>query len=113
MRLHLLLPKVDPKALPVPAKCVYPDCKSLQVRLHPPGVSQAASVPIGSKGWPCCCICWDESYGAVSLALDRVASRALQDGGLRDGASRRRTRPRTQARASLGGESKPKPWVGT
>jgi transposase-like protein len=36
MRLHLLLPKVDPKALPVPAKCVYPDCKSLQVRLHQP-----------------------------------------------------------------------------
>jgi len=36
MRLHLLLPKVDPKALPVPAKCVYPDCTSKQVRLHQP-----------------------------------------------------------------------------
>ncbi len=36
MRLHLLLPKVDPKALPVPSQCVYPDCTSKQVRLHQP-----------------------------------------------------------------------------
>ena len=36
MRLHLLLPKVDPKALPVPEKCVDPDCTSKQVRLHQP-----------------------------------------------------------------------------
>ncbi len=36
MRLHLLLPKVDPKALPVPSKCVYPDCTSQQVRFHQP-----------------------------------------------------------------------------
>src|SRR5260221_60649 len=40
MRLHLLLPKVDPKALAVPSKCAYPDCTSLQVRLHQP-VSKA------------------------------------------------------------------------
>jgi hypothetical protein len=36
MRLHLLLPKVDPKAIPMPSKCAYADCKSLQVRLHQP-----------------------------------------------------------------------------
>ncbi len=36
MRLHLLLPKVDPKAIPVPSKCAYADCTSLQVRLHQP-----------------------------------------------------------------------------
>jgi transposase-like protein len=36
MRLHLLLPKVDPKAMPVPSKCAYPDCESKQVRLHQP-----------------------------------------------------------------------------
>ena len=36
MRLHLLLPKVDPKAIPVPSKCAYANCKSLQVRLHQP-----------------------------------------------------------------------------
>lgn len=40
MRLHLLLPKVDPKAIPVPLKCAYPDCPSKQVRLHQP-VSKA------------------------------------------------------------------------
>jgi transposase-like protein len=40
MRLHLLLPKVDPKAIAVPSKCAYPECKSLQVRLHQP-VSKA------------------------------------------------------------------------
>jgi hypothetical protein len=36
MRLHLVLPKVDPKAIPIPSKCAYADCKSLQVRLHQP-----------------------------------------------------------------------------
>src|SRR6266581_9169044 len=36
MRLHLLLPKVNPKAIPVPSKCAYANCKSLQVRLHQP-----------------------------------------------------------------------------
>ncbi len=36
MRLHLLLPKVDPQAIPVPSKCAYPDCTSIQVRLHQP-----------------------------------------------------------------------------
>jgi hypothetical protein len=93
MRLHLLLPKVDPKAIPVPSQCAYADCTSLQVRLHqpvqkalrdtvhrqvevhryrclkcgrtlrvyPPGVSHATSVQIGSKGSPCCCICWDSA----------------------------------------------------
>jgi hypothetical protein len=40
MRLHLLLSKVDPKAMAVPTKCAYADCKSLQVRLHQP-VSKA------------------------------------------------------------------------
>src|SRR5258707_10018899 len=40
MRLHLLLPKVDPKALAVPSRCAYADCTSLQVRLHQP-VSKA------------------------------------------------------------------------
>ena len=40
MRLHLLLPKVDPKAMPVPSKCGYADCTSHQVRLHQP-VSKA------------------------------------------------------------------------
>jgi transposase-like protein len=40
MRLHLLLPKVDPKAIPVPSKCAYSDCTSKQVRLHQP-VSKA------------------------------------------------------------------------
>ncbi len=34
MRLHLLLPKVDPKAIPVPSKCGYADCTSKQVRMH-------------------------------------------------------------------------------
>jgi len=36
MRFHLLLPKVDPKAMPVPSKCGYADCMSHQVRLHQP-----------------------------------------------------------------------------
>src|SRR5712692_523748 len=36
MRLHLLLPKVDPKAIPVPSKCAYANCKSLRVELHQP-----------------------------------------------------------------------------
>ena len=40
MRLHLLLSKVDPKAMPVPSKCGYADCSSRQVRLHQP-VSKA------------------------------------------------------------------------
>ena len=40
MRLHLLLPEVDPKTIPVPFKCAYTDCTSQQVRLHQP-VSKA------------------------------------------------------------------------
>src|SRR5438270_13893683 len=36
MRLQLLLPKVDPKALAVPVKCAYADCKGLRVQLHQP-----------------------------------------------------------------------------
>ena len=36
MRLHLLLAKVDPKAMAVPSKCGYSDCPSQQVRLHQP-----------------------------------------------------------------------------
>lgn len=36
MRLHLLLAKVEPKAMPVPTKCGYADCTSKQVRLHQP-----------------------------------------------------------------------------
>ena len=36
MRLHLLLPKVNPKAMAVPSKCGYSDCPSKQVRLHQP-----------------------------------------------------------------------------
>jgi transposase-like protein len=40
MRLHLLLPKVDPKVMPVPSKCGYADGESHQVQLHQP-VSKA------------------------------------------------------------------------
>jgi transposase-like protein len=40
VRLHLLLPKVDPKAIAVPSKCGYADCASKQVQLHQP-VSKA------------------------------------------------------------------------
>ena len=36
MRLHLLLAKVEPKAIPVPSKCGYANCTSKQVRLHQP-----------------------------------------------------------------------------
>jgi hypothetical protein len=36
MRLHLLLPKVDPKVMPVPSNCGYADCSSQQGRLHQP-----------------------------------------------------------------------------
>ncbi len=36
MRLHLLLPKVEPKGMAVPSKCAYADCSSKQVRLHQP-----------------------------------------------------------------------------
>ena len=93
MRLHLLLPKVELKAIPIPSKCAYPECTSKQLRLHqqvskalretvhqqvevhcyrclkcgrtfrvyPPGVTPAASVQIGSKGWLCCYICWDSA----------------------------------------------------
>lgn len=40
MRLQLVLPRVDPKAMPVPSQCAYTDCLSRQVRLHQP-VSKA------------------------------------------------------------------------
>src|SRR5260221_1867688 len=36
MRLHLLLAKVEPKSIPVPSKCAYPDCTSKQMQLHQP-----------------------------------------------------------------------------
>ncbi len=36
MRLHLLLAKVEPQAMPVPTTCGYADCTSKQVRLHQP-----------------------------------------------------------------------------
>ncbi len=36
MRLHLLLAKVEPKAMPVPSQCGYANCSSKQVRLHQP-----------------------------------------------------------------------------
>lgn len=36
MRLQLLLPKVDPKAIPVPSQCPSSGCASKQVRLHQP-----------------------------------------------------------------------------
>jgi transposase-like protein len=36
MRLHLLLAKVEPKAIPVPAQCAYPNCTSKRVQLHQP-----------------------------------------------------------------------------
>ncbi len=49
MRLHLLLPKVDPKALPVPSKCAYADCTSKQVRVHHQS-SPFASHPLASRG---------------------------------------------------------------
>lgn len=40
MRLHLLLPKVEPKGMAVPSKCAYAECSSKQVRLQQP-VSKA------------------------------------------------------------------------
>jgi transposase-like protein len=40
MRLQMVLPKVDPEAIPLPSKCGYADCTSQQVRLHQP-VSKA------------------------------------------------------------------------
>jgi hypothetical protein len=36
MRLHLLLAKVEPKAIPVPSKCASPKCSSKRVQLHQP-----------------------------------------------------------------------------
>jgi hypothetical protein len=36
MRLHLLLPKVDPKAMGVPRKCAYADCTGKRVQWHQP-----------------------------------------------------------------------------
>src|SRR5947207_9036167 len=36
MRLHLLLPKVDPKAMAEPSKCAYADCTGKRVQLHQP-----------------------------------------------------------------------------
>src|SRR5256714_11706368 len=36
MRLHLLLPKVDPKAIVEPSKCPYADCTGKRVQLHQP-----------------------------------------------------------------------------
>jgi transposase-like protein len=36
MRLHLLLPKVDPKAMAVPSKCGYADCTGKRVQVHQP-----------------------------------------------------------------------------
>ncbi len=36
MRLHVLLPKVEPKAIPVPSKCGHADCSGKRVQLHQP-----------------------------------------------------------------------------
>ena len=36
MRLQLLLPKVDPKAMAEPSKCAYADCTGKRVQLHQP-----------------------------------------------------------------------------
>ena len=36
MRLHLLLAKVEPKAMPVPSKCADPKCSGKRVQLHQP-----------------------------------------------------------------------------
>src|SRR2546430_15724893 len=36
MRLHLWLPKVDPKAMAEPSKCAYADCTGKRVQLHQP-----------------------------------------------------------------------------
>ena len=36
MRLRLLLPKVDPKAMAEPSKCAYADCTGKGVQLHQP-----------------------------------------------------------------------------
>jgi transposase-like protein len=36
MRLQMVLPKVDPEAIPQPSQCGYADCSSQQVRLHQP-----------------------------------------------------------------------------
>src|SRR3989440_2708755 len=36
MRFHLLLAKVEPKAMPVPSKCGYANCTSKQVQWHQP-----------------------------------------------------------------------------
>src|SRR6266487_4165395 len=35
-RLHLLLAKVEPKAIPVPSTCAYADCTSKRVQWHQP-----------------------------------------------------------------------------
>src|SRR2546428_11053772 len=123
MRLHLLLAKVEPKAIPVPSKCAYPNCTSKRVQLHQPvkkalrdtvhkpGGSASLSLPqmrahlpgLSARSDPCAIrservkglavmvYLFGLSYGAVSLALERVARAALQDTSLRDGASRRCT----------------------
>lgn len=49
MRLHLLLPKVELKAIPIPSKCAYPECTSKQLRLHQQ-VSKIASWDGASAG---------------------------------------------------------------
>jgi transposase-like protein len=36
MRLHLLLPKVEPKEISFPSECVYAGCGSKQVQMHQP-----------------------------------------------------------------------------
>ena len=36
MRFHLLLAKVEPKAIPVPSTCAYPGCTSKRVQMHQP-----------------------------------------------------------------------------
>ncbi len=103
MRLHLLLAKVEPKAIPVPSTCAYPGCSSQQVRLHqpvkkalrdtvhqqvevhryrclkcghtfrvyPPGVTHAQSSE-RVRGLAVMLYLLGLSYGAVSLALERL-----------------------------------------
>lgn len=36
MRLHVLLPKVDPTHFPAPTQCVYPECQGRRFRFHQP-----------------------------------------------------------------------------
>ncbi len=132
MRLHLLLAKVEPKAIAVPSKCRYPGCTSKQVRLHQPvkkALRDTVQKPRGSaslslsqmwahlpsvSAWshPCAEFGAGQRAGGdvVSVGtlfrsgvagLRQLGRTTLQDASVRDDASCRCTRARTQARASL------------